>query len=282
MLYDPAGLQVPSQDIIAAPALNQQNNLQGGVQRVNQMAARQGLRGADPTLIQILNRMQERDQNQENTRKKFIMFPKEPFDGSSKSLAKSHWLEFNKYVDYQKQQNLLDPDNARKFPEVKQMFQLTLSNNALGWYDAKNGNSTSMDHIKQAFLKSSYIWDNTRHQQQDTWNKLRFDMSKDDVDAFVTDIKMLASILGHNNEALVKKFEDIFPDRKIEAALIAMDEFDEIPAKAKQLVRIDKSIPGAEANALGLCLMHTMSRKSSAKAKKSQPKVSNQHQLAPV
>ena len=33
------------------------------------------------------------------------------------------------------------------------MFQLTLSNNALGWYDAEEANWTTFDQVKQAFLK---------------------------------------------------------------------------------------------------------------------------------
>ena len=50
-------------------------------------------------------------------------------------------------------------------------------------------------------------------------------MTKDDVDTFVVDMKMLASILGHNDDVITEKFKDIFPDPNIEAALIAMDDF---------------------------------------------------------
>ena len=65
-------------------------------------------------------------------------------------------------------------------------------------------------------------------------------MTKDDMDAFVVNMKMLASILGHNDEAIMEKFKDIFPDPNIEAALIAMDDFVAMQAKAKQLVQIYK------------------------------------------
>ena len=57
-------------------------------------------------------------------------------------------------------------------------------------------------------------------------------MTKDDVDAFVVDMKMLASILGHNEDVIMEKFKDIFPDPNIEAALIAMDDFVAMQAKA--------------------------------------------------
>ena len=65
-------------------------------------------------------------------------------------------------------------------------------------------------------------------------------MTKDDVDAFVVDMKMFASILGHNDDVITEKFKDIFPDPNIEAALIAMDNFVAMQTKAKQLVQIYK------------------------------------------
>ena len=37
-------------------------------------------------------------------------------------------------------------------------------------------------------------------------------MTKDDVDAFMVDMKMLGSILGHNDEMIMEKFKDIFLD----------------------------------------------------------------------
>ena len=118
---------MPTTDIIAAPELKVSinNNLACAAHRLQNMArnAQCGLRGADPALIEILNRMENKD----NTRKKFLMFPKQAFDGKSKQAAKNHWLEFQKYITYQQQQELLDPDDDDQFPEVKQMFRLTLA-----------------------------------------------------------------------------------------------------------------------------------------------------------
>ena len=87
ILYDPRGIQVPQQDVIAAPGL--QGNIGRGQRRLNQMAQNQNqnrnnraLSGADPALAQILTRMQNRDEQQDNTRKKLLMFPKNAFDGT--------------------------------------------------------------------------------------------------------------------------------------------------------------------------------------------------------
>ena len=46
--------------------------------------------------------------------------------------------------------------------------------------------------------------------------------------------------LGHNDDLIMEKFKDIFPDPNIEAALIAMDDFVAMQTKAKQLVQIYK------------------------------------------
>ena len=65
-------------------------------------------------------------------------------------------------------------------------------------------------------------------------------MTKDNVDSFVVDMKTLASILGHNDDVIMEKFKDVFPDPNIEAALIAMDDFALMQKKAKQMVHIYK------------------------------------------
>ena len=104
-------------------------------------------------------------------------------------------------------------------------------------------------------------------------------MAKDDVDAFVVDMKMLASILGHNDDLIMEKFKDIFPDPNIEAALIAMDDFAAMQTKAKQLVQIYK--PAHSTNAASVALLAHTPTDSPEKGKSSEPK-SNQHQLAPI
>ena len=133
--------------------------------------------------------------------------------------------------------------------------------------------------MKQAFLKRFNPWGDTRHQQQDAWNKLKFDMTKDNVDAFVVDMKMLASILGHNDNVITEKFKDIFPDPNIEGALIAMDDFAAMQTKAKQLVQIYKPAHDSPVASAAI-LVHTAGNKPT-KGRSSQPK-GNQHQLAPI
>ena len=104
-------------------------------------------------------------------------------------------------------------------------------------------------------------------------------MTKDDVDALVVEMKMLASILGHNDDVITEKFKDIFPDPNIEAALIAMDNFVAMQTKAKQLVQIYK--PAHDSPMASTAILVHKTGNTPTKSKSSQPK-SNQHQLAPI
>ena len=133
--------------------------------------------------------------------------------------------------------------------------------------------------MKQSFLKRFNPWGDTRCQQQNAWNKLKFDMTKDNVDSFVVDMKTLASILGHNDDVIMEKFKDVFPDPNIEAALIAMDNFAAMQTKAKQLVHIYKPAHDSPMASAAI-LVHTVDN-TPTKGKSSQPK-SKQHQLAPI
>ena len=129
--------------------------------------------------------MQNRDANRDNSRKQFLMFPKECFTGQDNKLAKSHWAEFSKYLDYQNQQGTL-------LREIKSMFKLTLQDIALGLFKTESPTLQTEDQMKQSFLKRFNPWGDTRRQKQDAWNKLKFNMTKDDVDSFVVDMKTLA------------------------------------------------------------------------------------------
>ena len=275
-------LQIPPVDLTVAPG-RQATNIQLGRQRVNAMAGRgrnqpPPLQGADPALVQILQMMQNRDANRDNSRKQFLMFPKECFTGQDKKLAKSHWAEFSKYLDYQNQQGTI-PNDLAHLPKIKSMFKLTLQDIALGWFETESPTLLTEDQMKQSFLKRFNPWGDTRRQQQDAWNKLKFDMTKDDVDSFVVDMKTLASILGNNDDVIMEKFKDVFPDPNIKAALIAMDDFALMQKKAKQLVHIYKPAHDSPMASAAI-LVHT-AENATVKGKSSQPK-NNQHQLAPI
>ena len=138
-------LHIPPVDLTVAPG-RQAANTQRGRQRLNAMAGRgrnqpqpQALQGADLALMQILQMMQNRDANRDNSQKQFLMFPKDSFTGEDKKKAKSHWAEFSKYLDYQDQQGTI-PRDLVHLPEIKSMFKLTLQDIALGWFETESPN----------------------------------------------------------------------------------------------------------------------------------------------
>ena len=98
IINHPGTFTVPAIDIVAAPGLHGQvplnQYLTRARRRLQNMAQPPAppLQGADPALIAILNRMENKD----STRKKFLTFPKSDFDGTSKQAAKSHWLKLPK------------------------------------------------------------------------------------------------------------------------------------------------------------------------------------------
>ena len=157
-------LHIPPLNLTVAPG-RRAAQVQLGRQRVNAMAGRgcnqpQPLQGADPALVQILQMMQNRDANRDNSRKQFLMFPKESFTGQDKKIAKSHWAEFSKYLDYQNQQGTIPRDLAH-LPEIKSMFKLTLQDIALGWFETESPTWLTEDQMKQAFLKRFNPWGDT-------------------------------------------------------------------------------------------------------------------------
>ena len=89
------------------------------------------------------------------------MFPKESFTGQNKKLAKSHWAEFSKYLDYQNQQRTILRDQQH-LPEMFSMFKLMLQDIALGWFETESPNLQTEDQMKQAFLKRFNPWGDTR------------------------------------------------------------------------------------------------------------------------
>ena len=117
IINHPGVFTVPATDIIAAPGLQGQAQLNHYLTR-----ARRRLQNMAQPAPPCLQGMENRMENKDSTHKKFLMFPKADFDGTSKQAAKSHWLNFQKYVAYKNSQNLLDPDDPNKFPKVKRMF----------------------------------------------------------------------------------------------------------------------------------------------------------------
>ena len=89
--------------------------------------------------------------------------------------------------------------------------------------------------FKAAFLGRFNRWGQTQKQLMNAWHTLRFDMQKEDLDAFTLDIRLLGDIMYMTPEQMLDKFKDSF-DSEISAHLLEANDIESAKAKAQQLI----------------------------------------------
>ena len=88
--------------------------------------------------------------------------------------------------------------------------------------------------FKAAFLGRFNRWGQTQKQLMNAWYTLRFDMQKEDLDAFTLDVRLLGDIMHMTPERTLDKFKDSF-DNEISAHLLEANDIESAKAKAQQL-----------------------------------------------
>ena len=89
--------------------------------------------------------------------------------------------------------------------------------------------------FKAAFLGRFNRWGQTQKQLMNAWHTLRFDMQKEDLDAFTLDVRLLGDIMHMTPEQTLDKFKDSF-DSEISAHLLEANDIESAKAKAQQLI----------------------------------------------
>ena len=88
-------------------------------------------RGADPTIVNILERLvaaQEKQVTDKKDTKRFTQFPSEKFDGSEPGKSLDHWNLFMQFWNYVLHKNYIPGQNdAAYFATFREQFVLTLS-----------------------------------------------------------------------------------------------------------------------------------------------------------
>ena len=69
------------------------------------------------------------------------------------------------------------------------------------------------------------------------WHTLRFDMQKEDLDAFSLDVRLLGDIMHMTPEQTLDKFKDSF-DSEISTHLLEANDIEAAKAKAQQLIHL--------------------------------------------
>ena len=198
------------------------------------------LHGADSTMVTILDRLiaaEERKQEDaeqfHKVSQKFTMFPTNKFDGTESSKAYDHRTDFMRYYRYATDNNVLHHDN---YDDFKTVFELSLSGIAITWYRGmKDQKDQTIAQFKAAFLGRFNRWGQKQKQLTNAWHTLRFDMQKEDLDAFTLDVRLLGDIMHMTPEQTLDKFKDSF-DSEISAHLLEANDIEAANAKVQQLI----------------------------------------------
>ena len=183
-------------------------------------------------LIAAEERKQEDTEQFHKVSQKFTMFPTNKFDGTEPSKAYDHWTDFMRYYRYATDNNVLHRDN---YDDFKTVFELSLSGIAITWFQGMKDKFQIIAQFKAAFLGRFNRWGQTQKQLMNAWHTLRFDMQKEDLDAFTLDVRLLGDIMHMTPEQTLDKFKDSF-DSEISAHLLEANDIEAAKAKAQQLI----------------------------------------------
>ena len=166
-------------------------------------------------LIAAEERKQEDTKQFHKVSQKFMMFSTNKFDGTEPSKAYDHWTDFMRYYRYAIDNNVLCHDN---YDDFKTVFELSLSGIAITWFRGMKDKFQTIAQFKAAFLGRFNRWGQTQKQLKNAWHTLRFDMQKEDLEAFTLDVRLLGDIMHITPEQTFDKFKDSF-DSEISAHL---------------------------------------------------------------
>ena len=142
-----------------------------------------------------------------------------------------------RYYRYATDNNILRCDN---YDDFKTVFELSLSGIAITWFQGMEDKFQTIAQFKAAFLGRFNRWGQTQKQLTNAWHTLRFDMHKEDLDAFTLDVKLLGDIMHMTPEQTLDKFKDSF-DSEISAHLLEANDIEPAKAKAQQLIYLYKN-----------------------------------------
>ena len=183
-------------------------------------------------LIVAEERKQEDTEQHHKVSQKFTMFPTNKFDGTEPSKAYDHWTDFMRYYRYTTDNNVLSRDN---YDDFKTVFELSLSGITITWFRGMKDKFQTIAQFKAAFLGRFNRWGQTQKQLMNAWHTLRFDMQKEDLDAFTLDVRLLGDIMHMTPEQTLDKFKDSF-DSEISAHLLEANDIEAAKAKVQQLI----------------------------------------------
>ena len=185
-------------------------------------------------LLESIAHITEMTKNDHHTASadKMVMLPP-LFDGTKPEMAKQHYKRFNQYIKFQtKSSNINDP-----IGEAIELFEHTLNNKALVWFQEHKDKFVDLTALKTKFLQRYNPWGKTKRDQLQSWNILTFDPQKTDVDKYINLVNTLGDMLGQKDVAKMEKFIDTMPTIK-QTHLVTCENWDKTTQKVKELEHI--------------------------------------------
>ena len=152
------------------------------------------------------------------------------FDGTKPATSKQHFKRFNLYINFQtKSGHLTDPVR-----EAIDLFEHTLDNTALVWFQMNGSKFKDLTTLKTMFLQRYNPWGKTKREQLQSWNILSFDPKNTDVDEHIDLINTLGDMVDQKEEAKMEKFIETMPTM-IQTHLITCKDWAAVKDTAKSL-----------------------------------------------
>ncbi len=157
-------------------------------------------------LMQMANQGQIQGQPQQRGFHTATLLPQDAFSGLDTALARAHWANFQGYVIAQR-----SVGNLPNFPDVKDMFQMTLTYPATTWFATLPQAVNTLKLLRTAFLKQYNPWGRTEDEWEKAWDQLQFVPNVDTWHIFQQDVNLLGEFLGKTDGEKLRKAKHCLP-----------------------------------------------------------------------
>ncbi len=122
------------------------------------------------------------------------------------ALARAHWANFQGYVIAQR-----SVGNLPNFPDVKDMFRMTLTYPATTWFATLPPMVNTLELLRAAFLKQYNPWGRSEDEWEQAWDRLQFVPNVDTWHIFQQDVNLLGEFLGKTDAEKLRKAKHCLP-----------------------------------------------------------------------
>ena len=157
--------------------------------------------------------------------------------------------------------------NAHHFVDgVKvQRFCLTLLGEARLWYHSLEPINVDLPELQNFFRQRYSKVGNTREQLFHTWMSFNFDENTETTDAYVTQIRQVATFLGYGEPQILEVFKNTLPT-KLYWILFPTEDLSQAVETAKRILtkeKLDKQLTGQTSTSPFMIIREGINRKVS-------------------